>query len=114
MRGMPAARNQPGRSRYRARNPGPIGQVRPEYFAFIGGDYDIMVGRSLREDGDLALDQNIAAVGLARSASVFEDAFLHDRGTETLGGALERIRPHPVILVRARDQEPVAPLFPNQ
>ena len=114
MRGIPIRRKEPGGASDGARIPGPIGQIAREHVALVGGHEDIVGLRALRQRRHLALGLHGAGVAAPAAARVFIDSLLDNLRAEFFRRASIGLCEKLVLRMRALDEQPAAPLLPDQ
>src|SRR5207237_9100814 len=85
VRAIPARRTETCGPGNRPWIPSPVRQIGRKAFALVGGYQDIVGGCALCEYWQLPLDLDDAAVGPACAPSVFENLFLDNARSHSLG-----------------------------
>src|SRR5258708_21021442 len=114
MGAMAAWGNEAGGSCDRPRIPRPVRQIGRKNLALVRGYENIVGRRALRENGQLALDLDDAAIRPSGAAGILEHLVLDNSRAEPLSLASYRIAVELVLGMRADNQKPSAPLLPDQ
>src|SRR5262249_2784411 len=114
VRAVPACWNEAGGPCDRPWIPGPVRQIGRKDLAFVRGYDNIVGGRALRKNRQLALNLDDAAVRPTRAAGILEHLLLDNSRSEPLGRASQPIAVELVLGMGTDDQQPSAPLLPDQ